>query len=130
VLLFLGGWDLPIFMEPAVAEGLFGLLFVALKVGVFGVKIAAVLFLMMWVRWTLPRLRFDQLMSLAWRMLIPASILLVVVTGVVIYADLPLWWLPIANVVVFLLGAATSPLLHGPPTNRRVGLVGSRYSPA
>ncbi len=50
----------------------------------FFLKVYAVIFLMMWFRWTFPRLRFDQLMSFAWAVLIPLSILNLLVTGIVL----------------------------------------------
>ena len=48
------------------------------------IKIYALIILMMWFRWTFPRLRFDQLMSFAWIVLVPLSILNLLVTMVVI----------------------------------------------
>lgn len=47
-------------------------------------KIAAFIFLFMWIRWTLPRFRYDQLMTLGWKMLIPLGIANIVLTGVII----------------------------------------------
>jgi NADH-quinone oxidoreductase subunit H len=41
-------------------------------------------FIFMWVRWTLPRFRYDQLMRLGWKALIPLAILNVLITGIVI----------------------------------------------
>jgi NADH-quinone oxidoreductase subunit H len=38
----------------------------------------------MWVRWTIPRFRYDQLMNLGWRILIPLSIVNIMITGIVI----------------------------------------------
>jgi len=68
--MFLGGWQGP---------GLFpGWVWFWLKVGVF-------LFFMMWVRWTFPRIRIDHLMHLAWKVLLPLSILNILLTGLGIY---------------------------------------------
>src|SRR5262249_11995581 len=61
VTLFFGGWHLP--GVPDCSPGLiFGLINIA---GVFS-KVSAVIFLFLWVRWTLPRFRWDQLMRLGW----------------------------------------------------------------
>jgi NADH-quinone oxidoreductase subunit H len=48
------------------------------------IKIFAFIFFFMWVRWTIPRFRYDQLMHLGWKMLIPLAIANIIVTGVVI----------------------------------------------
>jgi NADH-quinone oxidoreductase subunit H len=53
-------------------------------VAVFFAKIFAFIFFFMWVRWTIPRFRYDQLMHLGWKILIPIAIANVVVTGLVI----------------------------------------------
>ncbi len=44
-----------------------------------------IIFVFMWVRWSLPRFRFDQLMMLAWRALIPISLALLLMTALIIY---------------------------------------------
>lgn len=73
VTLFLGGWTLPGLEVPArVGPG-----FVLLSVGIFFAKFAALLFLFLWTRWTLPRYRYDQLMSLGWKLFIPVALLLI-----------------------------------------------------
>jgi NADH-quinone oxidoreductase subunit H len=51
---------------------------------IFFAKITLFGFIYMWVRWTLPRFRFDQLMRLGWKMLIPLAIVNVLITGIVI----------------------------------------------
>lgn len=51
---------------------------------VFFIKIFAFIFFFMWVRWTIPRFRYDQLMHLGWKILIPLAIANVIVTGIVI----------------------------------------------
>jgi NADH-quinone oxidoreductase subunit H len=67
---------------------------------VFG-KVVCFLFLYMWVRWTIPRFRFDQLMRLAWKGLIPLGLALVTATGVLVYVNQPVsWYAPISEVAV------------------------------
>jgi len=65
VTLFLGGWSLPLVPDGSL-PGLPGVLFGLINIGVFFAKICALLFLFIWVRWTLPRFRYDQLMKLGW----------------------------------------------------------------
>jgi NADH-quinone oxidoreductase subunit H len=47
----------------------------------FVVKVALVLFFYMWVRWTIPRFRYDQLMNLGWKIMFPLALLNIAVTG-------------------------------------------------
>src|SRR6266446_4662550 len=61
VTLFLGGWHF-----PGIHDGSHGWIFGLINIGVFFAKVAALIFFMMWVRWTLPRFRWDQLMRLGW----------------------------------------------------------------
>jgi len=49
--------------------------------GSFGVKVAFVMWVFVWVRWTLPRFRYDQLMELGWKVLLPLSLVNVLVTA-------------------------------------------------
>ncbi|MFW6336576.1 MAG: complex I subunit 1/NuoH family protein, partial [Phycisphaeraceae bacterium] len=114
IILFLGGWDIIPFVGeiPIVAEGLWGgIALAALKTLIFAAKVALLLFVMMWIRWTLPRLRFDQLMKLAWVGVIPLTIVMLLVTGVLVYLDAPLWAYPVANLAVALLAAVVTPLI-------------------
>ncbi|MEN9907277.1 MAG: hypothetical protein RLZZ540_418 [Bacteroidota bacterium] len=53
-------------------------------IGVLFAKICFFIFFYMWVRWTIPRFRYDQLMNLGWRILIPLSIVNIMITGIVI----------------------------------------------
>ncbi|HDZ58832.1 MAG TPA: NADH-quinone oxidoreductase subunit H, partial [Ignavibacteriales bacterium] len=70
VTLYLGGWQIP-YIEKL---GLPGGLVAVLQVGAFIFKVAALLFFFLWVRWTLPRFRYDQLMSLGWKVMFPLSL--------------------------------------------------------
>ncbi|MGH9957508.1 MAG: complex I subunit 1/NuoH family protein, partial [Pyrinomonadaceae bacterium] len=80
--LFLGGWNVP-FAEAVFGSGtlLFGLVSV---IGFFA-KIVFFLFLYIWLRGTLPRFRFDQLMDFGWKVLVPLAILNILVTATVMY---------------------------------------------
>jgi NADH-quinone oxidoreductase subunit H len=77
VSLFLGGWQLP-YMENL---GLSGLWAGVLQVAVFVTKVTLMLLFFIWVRWTIPRFRYDQLMSLGWKVMLPLSLLNLAVTG-------------------------------------------------
>ena len=77
VTLFLGGWSLPLVPDGALPEGVIvtlsnvgawlpSVLFGLVNIGVFFAKVCALLLLFIWVRWTLPRFRYDQLMKLGW----------------------------------------------------------------
>jgi NADH-quinone oxidoreductase subunit H len=72
--LFLGGPEVPFF--PGAPWWL--------QLGAFLAKTGAFLFLFLWVRWTLPRFRFDQLMKLGWKVMLPLALFNVFVTGLVI----------------------------------------------
>lgn len=75
-IVFLGGWHGPLF-GPA-------LLRVFLPVIWFALKVAFFLFLYIWVRGTLPRFRYDQLMGFGWKFLVPLALANIVVTGAVL----------------------------------------------
>jgi len=65
VTLFLGGWSLPLVPDGS-GEGWMGVFWGLVNIGTFFAKVSALLFFMIWVRWTLPRFRYDQLMKLGW----------------------------------------------------------------
>jgi len=83
VTLFLGGWQFP-YLDTF---GLPALLVSTLQVLTFVVKVGAVIIFYMWIRWTIPRFRYDQLMNLGWKVMLPLALLNVVITG----AWLSLW---------------------------------------
>lgn len=84
--LFFGGYDLP-FLDEArmVKEGILSQNIVALiGVGTLLIKIVIFIFVFMWIRWTIPRFRYDQLMNLGWKKLIPLALANMLITGGVI----------------------------------------------
>lgn len=151
VALFFGGWHLPWieWLWPALAGNVdpnnpavtTSIVAAIVRSGIFYAKVVAVIFVFMWVRWSLPRFRFDQLIGLAWRSMIPIGLALVMATAVLVY----LWgpngrpnmrvggWLAMAllaaNVAIVVGSAIISQLLPAPPpTNRRLVVGGSRFT--
>jgi NADH-quinone oxidoreductase subunit H len=77
--LFFGGYDMPFFNEAAHADWGNWLALIGFVAVMF--KAVCFIFLFMWVRWTIPRFRYDQLMHLGWRILLPLSLFNMLVTG-------------------------------------------------
>lgn len=79
-ILFFGGYNFPGMDALTNSPNLLALVGVA----VFFVKIFLLIFVFMWIRWTIPRFRFDQLMHLGWKVLIPIALVNMLVTGFVV----------------------------------------------
>jgi NADH-quinone oxidoreductase subunit H len=95
----------------------------------FGKVIFLVCFAMV-VRWTLPRMRFDQVMMMGWQAVIPLSLAVVVMTSIMVYLGLTgLVPMLLANIVLGALLLAVYPVLPRYDPNRRIQLYGSRFSP-
>ena len=71
VTLYLGGWQIPYIEKLNLAP----VLMTVLCLGAFLIKVAALLFFFLWVRWSLPRFRYDQLMNLGWKVMFPLSLI-------------------------------------------------------
>jgi len=150
VALFFGGWQLPwiewIFPslhgsnidpnDPSITVHILANLVRAI---VFFSKTMGIIFIFMWVRWSLPRFRFDQLMMIAWRSLIPISVTLLMTTFVVIYlvgdpkqnfVEGPMaFWLLVANGGVGIGAMIISKIIPAAPaTNRRLMVTDSRFA--
>lgn len=79
VTLYLGGWQVPYLETLGLPSGLE----VTLQVFAFVLKVAAMLAFYQWVRWSIPRFRYDQLMNLGWKVMLPIALANVVITGIV-----------------------------------------------
>jgi NADH-quinone oxidoreductase subunit H len=152
VALFFGGWHLPwldhaiyggtsqyiaadgstIWVSQPVATGFAGVL---LKFGIFWAKVIAFLAFYMAIRWTLPRFRFDQLMALAWRGMIPLSLGAFLISSTVVYLKVaynlnhPSLWLLVGNVGFLIVTLVVLSKMPKGDHNRRVPVPGSRYNP-
>jgi NADH-quinone oxidoreductase subunit H len=73
--LYLGGWDVPWYNEPATAFGF------AISAIAFVLKIAFLMFVFVWVRWTIPRLKYDLLMRLGWKVFLPLAVVNIVIVA-------------------------------------------------
>ena len=79
---YLGGWYFPYVNRLAnVSHNLY----VAVSVLVFLVKASIILYIYFWLRWTLPRFRYDQLMDIGWKWLIPSALINIVLSGFAIF---------------------------------------------
>ncbi len=146
VALFLGGWHFPGLSgpnatHPSVTDSL---LLCIVRALVFFAKTVLVVFTFMWVRWTLPRFRFDQIMTLAWRGLIPIGLAILLSTAFTLFLfgstsesfvnfrRLDGWMALVmlgSNIVILAVVLFVSTLLPaGPNLNRRLRLPNSRFN--
>jgi NADH-quinone oxidoreductase subunit H len=158
VALFFGGWHIPwldlawpkLFGDPSSAhpEIVPKLWVCILRSIVIFSKAMFIIFVFMWVRWSLPRFRFDQLMHLAWRALIPISLAILLMTAFVLYfagpqsaifMDLNKHWIDgqlaaiffVCNIILLAVVMIASRLVPpAPDTNRRMQIANSRFTPA
>jgi NADH-quinone oxidoreductase subunit H len=115
VVLFFGGWHLP---------GLktLGLDVPVVLLVVFAAKMTFFILLSMFVRWTIPRFRFDQLMGMAWRVLIPLALGNLVCAMIVREFGLSRWWLTLASIVLFVGAGLVAGYWPQPVNQRRTNL--------
>ncbi|HEU5361653.1 MAG TPA: NADH-quinone oxidoreductase subunit NuoH [Candidatus Deferrimicrobiaceae bacterium] len=85
--LFFGGWQVPYLADAGfrfplgISVGLPAALVLILRIGAFVGKVLFFAWLFIWVRWTIPRFRYDQVMRLGWKVLLPLSLANIFVTG-------------------------------------------------
>ncbi|HEY2848481.1 MAG TPA: NADH-quinone oxidoreductase subunit NuoH [Gemmatimonadaceae bacterium] len=82
--LFFGGWDIPFTQWDNLPP--FTVLKTVLTLGAFVTKVLFFLFFFMWIRWTLPRFRYDQLMSLGWKLMLPLALGYITIVAALILA--------------------------------------------
>ena len=92
VLLFLGGWSGPFL------EGNWDIVW-------FFVKVYLVILVIFWIRGTFPRLRIDQLMAFAWKVMVPLSFYTIVITGIYMFYGWPAWSLTLMSLAGLVLVA-------------------------
>jgi NADH-quinone oxidoreductase subunit H len=80
---YFGGYDIPFVDDAKLAES-WGNWVALIQVGVILTKVVAFIFLFMWIRWTIPRFRYDQLMDLGWKKMVPLALFNLIVTAIVI----------------------------------------------
>ncbi len=153
VCLFFGGWHIPwIDLIPAVANlqpdpanpsVTTSFVWCLIRAFVLFGKTLLIIGVFMWVRWSLPRFRFDQIMNLAWRALIPISLILLLATAITLWAmggteraymrvsGRMALVLLVVNVIVLAVTMIASTLIPAAPdTNRRIKVPGSRFNKA
>jgi len=79
--LYLGGWHLPFVNTTSLSEGWLPLISVAIYLA----KVCFLLFFFIWVRWSIPRFRYDQLMNLGWKVMLPLSLVNLVWVAILVY---------------------------------------------
>ena len=118
---FMGGWAWPLGEE--LGRG-WQILLVTVKTSLF-------IFLIFWIRASVPRLRIDQLMAFSWKILLPLTFVQVLINGAVLVYDAPLWILTITGLVgiVVLVRLIERAVRPSPAVNSEVVSVGNEGAP-
>lgn len=127
-VLFFGGYHLP-FIKWSHPEAV-GILPVLVKFAILFTKVVLVVCFEMVIRWTVPRIRYDQVLKLAWGGLIPLSILLVVSTAVFVHMGwTSIWQMLALNVGLGVFAVFVRPFMPQSDMNKRLPMAGSRFCP-
>lgn len=79
--LYLGGWHIPFINSSSLSEGWLPLI----SVFIYLLKVCLILFFFIWVRWSIPRFRYDQLMNLGWKVMFPLSLVNIAWVTILVY---------------------------------------------
>jgi NADH-quinone oxidoreductase subunit H len=112
-VLFFGGWDVPFTQWDNIPP--FTIVKTVVTLGAFVAKLASFLFLFMWIRWTVPRFRYDQLMALGWSIMLPIALAYVMLVATVTLA-LDMAGLargPLFSLVMFAMNVVLLVILFG-----------------
>ncbi len=98
-LLFFGGWDIPFYDDLAAPHtGTAALVVPCVQALMFITKAFSFMFFFIWIRSTIPRYRYDQLMHLGWKVLLPISLVNLVCTAFAVHFD-AIIWVPVALIL-------------------------------
>jgi NADH-quinone oxidoreductase subunit H len=123
-VVFFGGWLLPGVTVPATPGMPESVTTIALKVIILAIKMSLFIVFFMLVRWTIPRFRYDQLMGLAWKVLIPLALVNLVIVLFVKQFGLSIWLLPLASIAILIAAAAMSVRMPGRASKKEVAFRG------
>ncbi|UCE18195.1 MAG: NADH-quinone oxidoreductase subunit NuoH [Gemmatimonadota bacterium] len=84
VTLFFGGWQIPWLPTATLVAAVGPIVTALLQIAAFAAKLFFFLWFFVWVRWTVPRFRYDQLMGLGWKVMLPLALLNIFVTGIIL----------------------------------------------
>ncbi len=127
VILFLGGWEIPGVSHAQIAASpWYG--YSLISGGIFVLKTLLMSLVVMWIRWTLPRIRVDQMMNICWKYLVPISMVLVVLTAA---NELLMAWasplvLSLLHIVFFAMAGLLPAVLFFKQTFKNIRLMGDR----
>lgn len=117
VALFFGGWLLP----GVTAPGWGGWTDAVVKLGVYGGKMLLFVIFYMYIRWTIPRFRFDQLMGLAWKVMMPLALLNLLVVFYVKHFELSSWLMLPLSLTMLIVATLLSLRMPKPPSKTDIG---------
>lgn len=89
--LYFGGYDIPFVDDAKLYASSIGNWTALFQVGTLLIKVVIFIFVFMWIRWTIPRFRYDQLMNLGWKKMIPLALLNMLLTGALILLKMNGW---------------------------------------